>query len=424
MRGSPPPFDPAELGFLHGLREDLHAHPELSGEEEETASRLERALAEFAGVSGVRRVAGTGLIARIPGKRAGAPVVALRGDIDALPIGEETGAPFASTVPGVMHACGHDIHATWVVGAARLLQRDPAEGEVRIVLQPAEEIGTGARALLESGALDGVSAIFGGHVDLRFPVGKVVAQTGPLAAAADEFVVEIEGAGAHGARPHEGRDPVLGAAALVQALQSIVSRRVAPGIPAVLTVGKIHGGTAPNVIPGRVSLEGTLRALDPETRALLHAELRRISRGVAEAHGLSIRVEIREGPPPIVNPPQATAWAREGVERSLGPDALVPLPGINMAGEDFANYLERMPGCFLRIGAGPAAGGEVPPAHSPRFLPDPGSVAVGAAVLAGIARVASSALAAAAPPPAPALEPASAPPSGRAAPRGAPPESP
>src|SRR6185503_2556081 len=212
---------------LFPQHQDIHAHPELAFKEVETAQRLDAALASL-GVSDRRRVAQTAIVARIPGKRRGAPVVAVRGDIDALPIQEATGLPFASTIPGVMHACGHDMHATWAVGAGALLAASPAEGDVLVVLQPAEETGKGALAVIESGALDGAAAIFGGHVDRRFEVGQIVADEGPLAASADMFEIELIGAGAHAARPHESRDPIVAAAAVISALQTIVSRRLNP----------------------------------------------------------------------------------------------------------------------------------------------------------------------------------------------------
>src|SRR5918996_2020607 len=319
------------------------------------------------------------------GRRRDAPVVAVRGDIDALPITEETGLPYASERPGVMHACGHDVHAAWAVGAAYLLSREPAEGDVLIVLQPAEETGRGAPAVLKSGALDGVAAIFGGHVDRRFPVGQVVAQPGPLAASADTFAITLTGKGAHAARPHEGADPIVGAGALIAALQTIVSRRLDPTAPAVLTVGTIHAGTAPNVIPETAALSGTLRAVDTQTRVRLQAEVRRLAEEIARAYGLRAEVTLELGPPPVVNPSGPAGWARRAAQRVLGDNAVVPLGLTNLAAEDFACYLERMPGCFLRIGAR-EAGGEAIAAHSPRFHAAEESIFVGAAVLAEAAR--------------------------------------
>ncbi|MDQ8159178.1 MAG: M20 family metallopeptidase [Gemmatimonadota bacterium] len=384
-------FSAAQRASLIALRRDLHAHPELSFAETRSCTVLERALAPASPVS-VQRVAGTGLVARIRGLDPHAPVVAVRGDIDALPIHEATGLPYASQHPGVMHACGHDVHASWTVGAAYLLAQQPAAGDVLIVLQPAEEIGEGASAMLRSGALQGVAAIFGAHVDRRFPVGQVVAQAGPLAAAADSFTVVLRGRGAHGARPHESADPVLGAGLLIAALQGVVSRRVNPATPAVLTVATMQAGAAPNVIPDTASIGGTLRATDPITRALLARELQRVAEGIALAHDLTAEVRIELGPPPIVNPDQPAAWAREAALSLVGADGVVPLGITNMAGEDFAYYMESIPGAFMRIGAR-EADGKPTPAHTPQFFAADGSLFVGAAVLAQTARLASAALA-------------------------------
>ncbi|HVZ49642.1 MAG TPA: M20 family metallopeptidase [Gemmatimonadaceae bacterium] len=386
---TPPGFTPDDRAFLVDLRRDLHRHPELSWKEVRTQERLERALREC-GVSDVRRVAGTGLVARVPGSGRGA-TVALRGDIDALPIAEATGLPYASEHDGVMHACGHDVHATWTVGAACLLARYPAAGDTIIVLQPAEEVGEGAVAMLDAGALDGARAIFGGHVDRRFPVGHVVAQAGPLAASTDTFRIVLRGRGAHGARPHLALDPIVGGAELVLALQTIVSRRLDPGAAGVVTVGSRHGGRAPNVIPGELELAGTIRATTAASRTLLCDELARMAHAVAATHGLTAHVDLSEGTPPLVNSADAAAWAVQAVRTVLGADASVPLGMTNMAGEDFACYLQRLPGCFMRIGAR-EPGGEPLDVHTPRFAPDEDSVFVGASVLAECARVASSAI--------------------------------
>jgi hippurate hydrolase len=385
-------FTEAQRDALLDLRRDLHAHPELAFQESRTSAVLERALGLANPVS-VQRVAGTGLVARIRGRDPHAPVVAVRGDIDALPIHEATGLPYASQHAGVMHACGHDVHATWAVGAAWLLAQQPAAGDVLVVLQPAEETGEGAAAILAAGALDEVVAIFGAHVDRRFPVGQVVAQAGSLAAAADTFSIVLHGRGAHGARPHESADPVLGAGMLIAALQGVVARRVNPSVPAVLTVATMQAGTAPNVIPESARIGGTLRATDPVTRALLADELRQVAHGIAAAHSLTAEVDVELGPPPIVNPEQAAGWAREAAVRVLGYDAVVPLGITNMGGEDFAYYMERIPGAFLRIGAREPHG-DPTPAHTPQFFAADGSVFVGAAVLAETARVASAVFAA------------------------------
>ncbi|HET7632909.1 MAG TPA: M20 family metallopeptidase [Gemmatimonadaceae bacterium] len=384
-------FSDAQREALLALRRDLHAHPELAFHEHGTAARLRAALERIPGVE-IQAVAGTGLVARVAGREHAAPVVAVRGDIDALPIQEATGLSYASTNAGVMHACGHDVHATWAVAAAQLLAAEPAAGDVLIVLQPAEETGQGALAVLESGALDGVSCIFGGHVDRRFDVGKVVADAGPLAASTDRFTITMQGHGAHAARPHEAADPIVGAAALVSALQTIVSRRLNPAVPGVVTVATIHAGTASNVIPDDAVLTGTVRAVDAESRAFMLHEVRRVAASCAATYGLAATVTLDAGTPPLVNSARGAGWARAAAADVMGLTNVVPLGLTNLGGEDFAYYLERMDGCFLRIGAR-EAGGESTAAHSPRFVADDGAIFCGAAVLAACARRASADLA-------------------------------
>ena len=384
-------FDADVASRLVELRRALHADPELSWKEERTVGRLKDALAAF-GITDVTHVARTGLVARVAGRDRKAPVVAVRGDIDALPITEATGLAFASGNEGVMHACGHDVHATWAVGAARLLAEQPAAGDVLVVFQPAEELGEGAREVMASGALDQVRAIFGGHVDRRFEVGQIVAQEGPLAASTDTFHVDVEGAGAHGARPHESHDPVVATAAIITALQTLVSRRLDPAQPGVVTVGMVNAGSAPNIIPDRARISGTIRATSPAARELLTSELRRIAEAQAATYGVKATVTLKGGTPPIVNPAQPVEWAREAVTHVLGASALVPLGTTNMGGEDFAVYMQSIPGCFMRIGAR-EPGGKLIAAHSPQYYAAEETLFIGAAVLAEAARVASEALA-------------------------------
>ena len=373
---------------LVALRRAIHEDPELAFRESATANRLEEALRAL-GITDLRRVGETGLVARVPGRNRDGACVAVRGDIDALPIQEATGLPYASRRGGVMHACGHDVHATWAVGAAALLVEEPARSDVLIILQPAEEIGAGALAMLDSGALEGVRAIFGGHVDRRFALGQVVADDGPLAASADMFEIELIGAGAHAARPHEARDPIVAMAAVITALQTVVARRLNPATPGVVTVGAVNAGSAPNIIPDRARAAGTVRAIEPDSRAMMLEEIERITRSVAAAHGVSANVTLQRGTPPIVNPPPTTAWARRAAAAVVGAEQVVPLGFLNLAAEDFAHYMERIPGCFMRIGAR-EPGGQMIPAHAATFYPAEESIFVGAAVLAECARVSSS----------------------------------
>lgn len=369
------------------LRRELHRDPELSFQEHRTAERIEKMLATLKPKL-IQRVAKTGVVARFAGKDSNAPVVAVRGDIDALPIQEATEFEFASKNAGVMHACGHDVHAAWAMGAAVLVAKNPAEGDLLVVFQPAEEIGKGAVEVLESGALDGVEAIFGAHVDRRFPVGKVIVQEGPMAASTDTFEIELVGKGAHGARPHEAADPIVASAGVIAALQTIVSRKLDPATPGVVSVGSMHAGNAPNVIPDRARLLGTLRAIDAKTRAFLKSELVQIVASVASGYGVEGHVTFDAGTPPLVNPPEPIMWAREAVRTLLGEEAFAQLPSLNMAGEDFSYYLERMTGCFLRVGACEENGRPIPP-HSPHFYAAEEAIFVGAAVLAQTARIAS-----------------------------------
>ncbi len=390
----PPPLAPlfpaALVARLLDLRRHLHQFPELSRQEEATATRLGAELARLKPVS-LQRVAGTGLVARIAGEDRSAPVVALRGDIDALPIAEATGLEYSSRNAGIMHACGHDVHATWAIGAAALLTARRAAGDVLILLQPAEETAWGANAVLASGALDEVSAIFGAHVDRRFAVGEAVIEEGPMNAASDAFRIELRGEGGHGARPHEARDPVVGAAALVMELQTLVSRWLEPGSPGVVTVGRVDAGVAGNVIPNTARLLGTVRATTARTRDLLKEGLNHMVHSVATLHRLSAQLEFLDHTPPIVNPRRETAWAREPAIDLLGAENLRTLPEVNMGGEDFAFYLEKIDGCFFRVGAR-EPDGEVIAAHSPRFFAADGAIFVGGALLASAARRASLAL--------------------------------
>ncbi len=378
---------PALRKRLTDLRHHIHQNPELSFEEVETANRLEAELREIS--DDVKRVGDTGLVARIPGQNRSLPAIGIRGDIDALPIHEATGLPYQSQVPGVMHACGHDVHATWAVGAAHLLVASPAQSDVVVILQPGEETGQGAKKIIKDGALEGISLIFGAHVDRRFPLGQVVADEGPLAASSDTFSVVATSGGAHGARPHEAPDPVLAIAQFIVAAQSIVSRKLDPASPGVVTLGQLSAGRAPNVIPAQASTGGTIRATLASTRKQIHQEIRNIAAGVSQMFSLPVEVDIKMGPAPVVNPPDATAVARAAVSTVLGSEALVPFGLVNMAGEDFAAYQEQIPGCFMRVGAR-FADGDVIPAHSPLFYAEDEAIFVGAAVLAECARQASA----------------------------------
>ncbi len=373
------------LDRIVALRRDLHQHPELSTCEHRTMDRIVTHLREL-GLEPRAGIAGTGVVAEIAGQHEG-PFIALRADTDALPVHEETGLPFASVNDGVMHACGHDGHTSMLVGAAALLLEEPPPLPVRLVFQPAEEKGLGAKRMMEEGVLDGVAMIFGGHLDRHYPPGTLVVTDGPVNASTDMFSIEIRGQQGHGARPHEAVDAVVVGSLLVTALQTVVSREIDPARPSVVTVGRFDAGTVGNVIAGRALLEGTIRAQHHDTREHLIRSLKRISEAVGALHGAKVEVRIHEGTPPLINLPGPTALARQAAIEVAGADRVDVLHTANMGGEDFAYYLEKIPGCYIRYGA-QVPGRESYPAHSSQFDIHEDALPLGATWLAHMARVA------------------------------------
>ncbi|HFC98049.1 MAG TPA: amidohydrolase [Thermosulfurimonas dismutans] len=369
--------------WLVSIRRHLHRFPELAFKEERTASFIQTKLSELGWSS--RRVARTGVVCDLG---AGPPWVALRADMDALPLQEETGLPFASLVPGVMHACGHDGHVAMLLGAAALFRKDPpARGGVRLLFQPAEESGGGARLLIQEGVLEGVKCIFGGHIDRHFRVGEIAVNEGLICAYTDRFVVELSGRGGHAAWPHEAVDAVVAGAYLVTAIQSLISREINPAYPAVITVGRFRAGSAYNVIAERAVLEGTIRTTHAESRRRIHLGLQRMVRGMEELHRVKARIEILEGYPPVINTPRETEIARVAARRVVGEEGLARMPHPSLGGEDFSFYLQEVPGCFVRFGAR-KAGLENVPAHSPRFDFDERVLPIGARFFFEVAHIA------------------------------------
>jgi amidohydrolase len=378
------------FGRLVDVRRDLHQHPELSWQERRTAERICRFLDEL-GIAYRRDVAGTGIIAEISGSGDG-PLVALRADTDALPVFEETGVPFASQTPGVMHACGHDAHTAMLLGAASLLSQDrELPAPVRLIFQPAEEYGAGAPAMIAAGALENVAMIFGGHVDRHFTVGSIAVTDGAVNASSDSFSIRITGRGGHAARPHETVDAVVVGSLMVMALQTIVSREVNPASPSVVTVGRFDAGTANNVIAGRALLEGSIRAQDAEVRGFLFRSIERIAKSIGQLHGASVEVEIGQGTPPLINPPEGAGMARQAATAVVGDANVLKMDKASMGGEDFSYYLDQVPGCYVRFGTA-RDGVEQFPAHSSKFNIDEQVLAVGAAYYHAVAKVAGRAI--------------------------------
>jgi amidohydrolase len=363
---------------LVALRREIHRHPELAYAETETAARIVRALDGIPLRSGI---GGTGVLATIGG---GGRTVLLRVDMDGLPIQEQSGADYASRVPNAMHACGHDGHVAMGVAAARILAARKLPGTVRVLFQPAEEGEGGAQAMVAGGVLDGVDVTVGVHLWNELAVGTLGVKAGPLMAAVDRVRIVIHGRGGHGGRPQASADPVVAAAQVVTALQTIVSRETNPVQAAVVTIGSIHGGEAFNVIPDEVTLLGTIRTFDTALRRSMPERVARVAGGIAQALGCRAEVEVKAGNPAVVNDPAIAELARRAAARVVGEDKVVP-PEPTMGGEDMAIYFERTPGCFVFVGSGNPARGLDQPHHSPRFDFDEDALAIGADFLAAAA---------------------------------------
>jgi amidohydrolase len=366
-----PTVDPTSLAAAAvEWRRHLHRHPELSFHEHETARFIEDTLASFGGLE-VSRPTPTSVLGRLVTGRPG-PVLALRADIDALPIKEESGLPFASERDGVMHACGHDGHTAVLLAVARALleSRDELRGEVRFVFQHAEELlPGGARDVVAAGAVDGVDFVVGCHLISELDFGKVTVPSGPFMAAPDTFSIVVEGRGGHAAFPHVSVDPIAIAAEVVVALQQVVARETDPNERVVVTVSRIAGGTADNIIPASVELGGTVRTFSPEARERARAAIERIVGGVTQAHAGSYRFDYVEGYLPVDNDAELAARVAAATERALGSDALTTIDPI-MGGDDFSAYQQVAPGVYFMVGARSEESGATFPHHHPRFTID------------------------------------------------------
>ncbi|MDR2768161.1 MAG: amidohydrolase [Treponema sp.] len=362
---------------LEGHFKWFHRHPEPGNGEVETSGRIRRILEE-AGVEVLNSGLKTGLAAVIRGKKA-APLIALRCDIDALPISEESGLDYASENPGFMHACGHDFHLSALLGAALLLRerRDVLEGSALLLFQPAEEGGGGARQVMESGVLDGAAEIYGLHTAPELEPALIGLSPGATHAAVGAFKITITGKGAHGAYPHQSRDPITAAAQLVSAAQTIVSRSTSPFDQAVVSFTHIEAGNTWNVIPETALLEGTFRAFGDEKLMAVERGLKRICRGIADAYGVKLDFSRDLITPATNNDTALTEFAAE-TARSLGLKVVPATPG--MGGEDFALYQRSIPGVFWTIGVGSPQG-----AHHPGFIANPAPLGTAAELLAALA---------------------------------------
>ncbi len=373
------------FGDVQHIRHYIHSHPELSFKEYETVEFVSRTLSGW-GITNQQRLAETGLVALIEGRNPGKKCIALRADMDALPILEENDIAYKSQHNGVMHACGHDVHTSCLLGAARILNdlKDEWEGTVKLIFQPGEEKHPGGASLMiVAGVLQNPapSAIMALHVYPNLPVGTVGFRAGQYMASADEIYITIEGRGGHAAQPHSTVDPIAIAAQLIVALQQVVARKCNPLSPSVLTFGSIHGGFATNVIPDKVEILGTFRAMDETWRAEAHRLIRNITEQTCAAFGATATIEIPQGYPSLFNDPVLTASAIEWANAYVGPDNVKHLD-MRMGAEDFSFYTHHAPGCFFRIGTNRDGKEFTTPVHSSHFNIDEHAMETGMGIMA------------------------------------------
>jgi amidohydrolase len=345
------------------IRRHLHAHPELSGQEHQTSAYVAGVLSSL-GLQVKEGLGGTGLVADLLGD--GDRLLGIRTDMDALPISEQTGLEFASQQPGVMHACGHDLHTTLGLGTAMILSQLELPGSVRFIFQPAEEIAQGASWMVAADAMAGVDRILGVHVFPSIPAGSIGIRYGALTAAADDLEITIQGEAGHGARPHEAIDAIWIAAQVITTLQQAIGRTQNPLRPVVLTIGKIEGGRAHNIIADRVTMQGTVRSLHPETHADLPSWISNIVQQTCQTYGAKAQVNYRRGVPSVQNDPCLTQIVEAAAREAWGSDRVEILPEPSLGAEDFSMYLEKAPGSMFRLGVGYPDRKNYP-LHHPRF---------------------------------------------------------
>ena len=364
------------------IRRHIHANPELSGQEYQTAAYIAGVLSSC-GLSVQEAVGKTGVKGELAGKGSDRRILAIRADMDALPIQEKTDLDFASRKPGIMHACGHDVHATVGLGAAMVLSRlsEPLQGKIRFLFQPAEEIAQGASWMIREGVMRDVSAVFGLHVFPSIPARSIGVRYGSLTAAADDLEIFIQGESGHGARPHEAIDAIWIASQVITTLQQAISRTQNPLRPIVLTIGQISGGRAPNVIADQVRMAGTVRSLHPETHAHLPEWIEGLVTNVCGTYNAKCQVNYRRGVPSVQNDQFLTRLVEEAGLEAWGQDRVLILSEPSMGAEDFSLYLQQAPGTMFRLGVG-STNLLNPPLHHPEFLVDESAILTGVITLA------------------------------------------
>jgi len=371
------------------IRRHLHQHPELSFEEVETGKYIAKKLKAY-GIPFEHGMAGNGVVALIKGKNPNKKVIALRGDIDALPIKEANEVPYKSKNEGVMHACGHDVHTSSLLGTAKILHavRDHFEGTIKLIFQPGEEkLPGGASIMIKEGVLENPKpiSIFGQHVHPPLEAGKIGVRPGMYMASTDEIYITVKGQGGHGALPHNCVDPILITSHIIVALQQVVSRNANPTVPTVLTLGKINStGGATNIIPSEVKVEGTFRTMDEEWRKQAHQKMIKIATSMAEGMGGKCDFEVRQGYPYLINNEDLTLRAKKNAQEFLGAENVVDLP-IRMTAEDFAYYSQKIPACFYRLGIRNESRGITSNVHTDTFDVDESALELSIGLMAWLA---------------------------------------
>jgi hippurate hydrolase len=373
---------------VQAIRHHLHTYPELSFQEHNTAAFVSGRLTEL-GIPHQTGVAGTGIVALIEGRNPGKRCVALRADLDALPIQERNDVPYCSQNAGIMHACGHDVHTSCLLGAAHILNdvKEQLEGTVKLLFQPGEEMHPGGASLMiAAGVLDApkVDAIFALHVYPHLPSGTTGFRQGQYMASADEVYITIHGKGGHAALPHQTVDPIALSALVISGLQQVVSRKANPLLPSVLTFGMIKGGFATNVIPDQVDLLGTFRTMNEKWRYEAHQYIKDFVIKTCEAYGATATVEIPDGYPSLINDPALTAQSTRWAQEYLGDDKVHELD-MRMAGEDFSFYTHHVPGCFFRLGTSYNGTAFTTPVHNAHFDIDESAMITGMGMMAWLA---------------------------------------
>ncbi len=369
---------------LIASRRWLHQHAELSHQEYETADYLEENLRAYPGIE-VTRPTKTSILGVLRTGRPG-PVIALRADIDALPIREENDLPYRSCHEGIMHACGHDGHAAILLYTAKLaaMRQESLRGEIRFIFQHAEELPPGGgRELIQLGVMDGVQEVYGIHLSSGFPTGCFATRPGPLTSSVDKFHITVRGKGGHSSMPERCIDPVVTAAEIISALQTIVSRRVNPIEPAAVSVCQLQAGTAYNIIPETVSLTGSTRTYTKEVRRMVEEQIKTIAVHIAQAHGASVEIEYEHGYSSIYNDPAIEANVEQIIAGTFGRDALMVVEPL-MPSDDFSAFTEAAPGCSVQVGMANPEKGSDAPHHNARFMMDEDALALGVTYMTAI----------------------------------------